>query len=747
MMSAVSLNRRASGWALGLLLLTRLVLGLTYSQIIPPWEAYDEEGHFAYARYIAHYRSLLKPGDPEAEAVWEKFQPPVYYLLVAPFIMGFDLAPTFQVPPHNPYLANGNAGVNFALVSDAPTGLTYQTELALRIARVVSVLVTTLSVFFIYWAARLLWPKETSTAWAMTLVYAFWPQFLFIGSVTTNDALATTWAAVIFYLTVRLALRPLQWQTVLGLGVATGLAMLTKINTLSLLPSAALALVISAAPYLRQNQLWRSPRLWLMLFALGLSLIAALLGLSSNKFVTEQVFRAETVQRFLDNLTLPNTLEFIGDGLKYAFRTFWASFGWGNLEGPVWLYNVWAISAALAGLGGVVGLRRIDRRTLWLNLIILAFPVCILSLTLALALSYQNLLLLPGRYLLIGLPAVSYLLVAGWRNLLPQTARHWAWKLIGVGLIGIGWALPLTSIHPAYAKPRPLTGEIDHPLAFIYADQIELLGYMQSAPIAPGETVRLRLCWQARTALTKNYSVQLNVVGPDQQGYGNLITYPGRGNYATSFWTPNQPFCDNYDVPVGSDIPAPAQAWVRVNLIDDALGHALPVQNAERTAPPNYDVQVPFKVKPPTNAPKLANPVTYQFGSSLKLIGYEVSPLTGSPPGARVRLQWQALDDLHTDYHVFVHLRDTPATAYVQADHAPRNGSYPTYLWEKGEIITDEYEFIFPSAEPPPLALYIGLTQMDTNTRVSVLDVNNQTVPNGEVILVEGLTFKFSSEP
>src|SRR3970040_1265063 len=71
---------------LWLTLAVRLAVGLTYALLVPPWEADNEDGHFAYARYLAVHRTLLRPGDPEVELIWEKFQPPLYYALVAPAI-------------------------------------------------------------------------------------------------------------------------------------------------------------------------------------------------------------------------------------------------------------------------------------------------------------------------------------------------------------------------------------------------------------------------------------------------------------------------------------------------------------------------------------------------------------------------------------------------------------------------------------------------------------------------------------
>src|SRR3990172_5434645 len=100
---------RGAAWLpLGLVLLTRLALGLAFSQLVPAWEAYDEDGHCAYARYLAVHRRLTLPADdPEASDIWEKFQPPLYYILTAPALAGFDLGEKFDGPELNPFFVAG----------------------------------------------------------------------------------------------------------------------------------------------------------------------------------------------------------------------------------------------------------------------------------------------------------------------------------------------------------------------------------------------------------------------------------------------------------------------------------------------------------------------------------------------------------------------------------------------------------------------------------------------------------------
>ena len=106
----------------------------------------------------------------------------------------------------------------------------------------------------------------------------------------------------------------------------------------------------------------------------------------------------------------------------------------------------------------------------------------------------------------------------------------------------VAWFIPMQTLAPAYAQPRPLVGSVPVPIGARFGTPeggaIEFLGYAWPAPAAPGGAARLTLCWETPRPLTTDYPVFLDIVGPDGQGYGRVATYPGRGSYPTTLWTP-----------------------------------------------------------------------------------------------------------------------------------------------------------------------------------------------------------------
>ncbi|MEE8390490.1 MAG: hypothetical protein V3S14_06795 [Anaerolineae bacterium] len=73
------------------IVVTFCILGVIYSIVIPLFEAPDEIWHFSFVQVLATQRAL--PVQPtEGKNVWlrEAGQPPLYYLIAAPFVAPLD---------------------------------------------------------------------------------------------------------------------------------------------------------------------------------------------------------------------------------------------------------------------------------------------------------------------------------------------------------------------------------------------------------------------------------------------------------------------------------------------------------------------------------------------------------------------------------------------------------------------------------------------------------------------------------
>lgn len=109
------------------------------------------------------------------------------------------------------------------------------------------------------------------------------------------------------------------------------------------------------------------------------------------------------------------------------------------------------------------------------------------------------------------------------------------------------------------------------------------------------------------------------------------------------------------------------------------------------------------------------NPVLYNFGDQLALVGYEIEPrrlISGET--VELSLVWQSLDEMEIDYTIFTHLRDLEDPSnriFAQHDAAPSGG---TASWTKGQESTERYQLVLAEDTPPSvLEVEVGVYYQD----------------------------------
>ncbi len=261
---------------LALLLLTYLVLGVCYSLDTPIFEASDEIWHYGVVRELVLNRRLPVQ-QPGVETPWaqEGHQPPLYYVLAALLTGWLD---TSDYPLHsvrNPFPNIGVPGAtdNLNLVAHPPGQGPWQggTVLAVYLIRWLSLLLEAGTVLGAYRLALSLAPSQPDLALLTAALVAFNPMVLFINAAINNDNLVmflTAWVLVLLMAELKPNRADGRWLRTLGLGLLIGLAALTKVSGLVLLPVAVLALSLSTSP---RGQ----PRVWF----LRLLALTAMVGL------------------------------------------------------------------------------------------------------------------------------------------------------------------------------------------------------------------------------------------------------------------------------------------------------------------------------------------------------------------------------------------------------------------------------------------------------------------------------------
>ncbi|MCE7949363.1 MAG: hypothetical protein DYG88_18240 [Chloroflexi bacterium CFX4] len=539
------------------LLLCRAAVGFAVALATPPWEAYDEPFHFAYAAQLAQQGTRPDSTNPM------HIHPPAYYTLLAAFMVLSGSAQTPIAPPdHNLYFYEGNGGINFAL--PARTAEQHRTVHDLIAARLFTALFALIAVSLTFRAACAAGLPTALTLSAAAL-FAFYPQYLFSSSTLNNDAAAVLIGALIVWLLVE-SVRRRAARFALAALVLSIIGNAFKLNVLPLAAAACFGLALCLS--------WQ--RLMHMLIIGGGVLVLGLLLLSNMGILlpfAAEVHGQAAPLAVWQALTGELGGALLSDALRYGVESAFGIFGWGTLRLPLWVNALlW-----LCVLSALIGLGRLWRqRLVWL---LLSACAVLCAAGLALSLLYYNGQLLNSRYLLPSLAAWMLLLAFGW-NALGKVGRR-----LGVGaaltLICLGVWLPYGWLSPSYAPPLRFAAAPTSE-GILLTPTIRLRAYETlSAAVRGGETVALALTWQAEGVIHENYTLRLAFIGADGGGYGWLHTFHGAGLYPTAAWQAGTAFREVYALPVRRDVPAPSVGYVQVTLVEagvSVLLEGLPIQ-------------------------------------------------------------------------------------------------------------------------------------------------------------------------
>jgi len=243
-----------------------------------------------------------------------------------------------------------------------------------------------------------------------------------------------------------------------------------------------------------------------------------------------------------------------------------------------------------------------------------------------------------------------------------------------------GTLLPLVSA-PDVAQSEAACPGIPRETSTAHGD-LRLVG-ATSLPesLRPGESVLLRLCWQATGDALPEGDVTLTLTGP-----ATHILYNGApaSGYTFAQWRPGDVVEDRYtlrlprETAAGQYVLALSVGETRVATLETVEVQAV----ARNFTPP--EMQYVYEA---------------DFGARIRLLGYDVGALQPGRP-LDVTLYWQSLAELDEDYLVFVHVLDESGAIVTQVDEGPQQGRYPTSLWIAGEIVTGRHTLAMPADLP-----------------------------------------------
>src|SRR5262249_4533272 len=127
------------------------------------------------------------------------------------------------------------------------------------------------------------------------------------------------------------------------------------------------------------------------------------------------------------------------------------------------------------------------------------------------------------------------------------------------------------------------------------------------------------------------------------------------------------------------------------------------------------------------------------FGDGIQLLGSDVAPERARPGDKmKVTLYWAARGRPSASYTVFVHLLDELERVVVAGDAPPVSGTYPTSLWDDGDVISDSHQLtIDASTRPGSYQIEVGLYLPQDGRRLPIIGQNDSAV--GDRLLLPGV--------
>ncbi|MEK7809315.1 MAG: glycosyltransferase family 39 protein [Chloroflexota bacterium] len=732
------------------LLIVYLTVAAAYAVATPPFEASDEVFHYPFVRNIALGRGLPVQR-LDVKQPWEQvaFHPPAYYYIAAALTFWIDTSDFDSLRAPNPFARIGIPGtpqnVNYtksaAQFVVEPVRLRGST-LAIYLLRVVSVLMSLGTITFTYLMTRLLFSSKVLALLAASLL-AFNPEFVFISASVNNDNL--TWLICVF--TLFIALHQVRgrsqfvdreigsrgWDAPM-LGLLLGVAALTKVSALVLLP------VVGAAMFV---QAWRT-RQWKKFFVDGTIIVVIAVALSAwwyvrNIMLYNDLLALDLHAKTTATRTVPFTLAVFLEEFPSFWFSFWGLFGSFNILMPQWVYTFFTALTFVGIGGGVVALVKGDRvnviasvlreaisffgrllrrekhapRNDVLELIAHAMLVTFIIGT-AIGLVRWNLLSysMQGRLMFTTLPIISMYLAAGLLAWSPAKHR----KIVASVIIGaIGFIALFTAsntVAAAYLPPAPITeSQLPSdlkPIRARLASGAELVGYKVESPqrVTSNDSIIVTLYWRSLVPMSADYNLFLHLLGQKQTLVGNVDTWTGGGLRPTSLWRVGEIYKDRYVITLDPKSKTPSKLLLDVAMWEKDSSRKLPITDEKGNVLKSVTVDVGLldSAQPLIATPQARADSTLEGG--IAFVGYDLPDnLIASQP-ITLTLYWLASSPIQNDYTVFVHVFDSQGKRVAQADSPPMNGDWLTSMWQTNRIVIDPHTFTLPSGH---YAIRVGM--------------------------------------
>lgn len=772
-------------------LLFYVIFGLSFMVATPILEASDELWHFGMVEYLRENNGALPVHDvSDPEKIYENnrntiyrqegSQPPLYYYTMALLTAPIDISDAESYREPNPHVRAGepDSWGNKNLVLHPVDGVPLTgTPLAIYFMRLLGLAMGAVTIWAVFKSGELIAPHRPVVGLLAAVITAFNPMFLFISASVNNDTMIIMLNSVVILLALQTLREGFDLRRSVLLAILLGLATLTKLSALVLVPIIAIAALWVA----------RRDKDWTGLLVLGGAMFIAWASMSGwwywrNIQLYGELFGTQTMAAVAGIRTDPFTIGSLLAEFEGFRQGYWGVFGAFNIVTNPLMYAL-ADFVVFIGIFGVMFLvaqlvsiqdfsfaRRELSLVLFLLSIVLVGIVAYINWT---SMTYAS----QGRLLFPYFAAISPLLAVGLVEILwwilflltppdrsyvragdavPEPILRESLRYPIIFVTAFFMLFSLFSIFPNYRAPRPLD-ELPEDVEQIYAryDNIELIGYeRRNSRYFPGEDVRFTLYWRVIEPTEDDLSLAIALIDPFQEVVSErtVSTYPGAGTLRTSTWEAGKIYADTYEIGLSRNINSRYPFNLAVNWYnEDPANRIVSLNDAEN--PITVELAIGAVVKPNLR-PSLAglelindNMVAFRtFGSLIVMEGYAYNVLEDGL-SFDVEVLWSARNNIETAYTTFMHIYDEDGNLVTQSDYSLQHATntiypnvlLPTNYWRFDENFRLAYEVREPETgfAPGVYSVQVGWYEYDEEAQTFTNLFVPVEVPEDELDAVE----------
>lgn len=709
-------------------------VGLTYLYVTPHFETPDSITHVAMIRWVAENGGNLPVQSKDHGQLYgqQASQPPLYYFLMMPVWSAFDTSDFDDFLYFNDLAISGNptrlGNRNLVFYEQPhPPDLT-GTSLAIYTIRLLTLMMSTITVYAVYQSARVIQPDKVGFAILATALVAFNPQFLFISTSVSNDNMVTMLATLITWQMLVMLRDGFDNRRSVLLALLIALATLAKLNGLVMVLTVALAGVWVA---------WRDRNLR-GLIVLGGSMLGIWLVIASWWYIRNIQLYGEL---FGTGAMIANygrrdatILGLLTDEWTGFRQSYWGLFGWFSIFTNPLHYQLMD-GLTLLSLGGL-GVYVLQSRKKPLALTIFSILGIMVTVGLVMLIWWTSQTTgSQGRLIFPYIVAFSLLMAMGLTAL-----RIPAW-LIALPMLIFALYVPFTYILPAYDQPATVEQLPENAVqADVCWEDICLLGYEIAETgirFNPGDDIPIKLYWRPTAQSPAPLAYFVSMIDMDGNALVTLDTFPGWGTTLPTWWQADTIYRDDIVLQILGEPDGFSTVQLQIGWYRYPEGGNIRPVNADGEEFNAFTIPVGVYVGGDTDQiiKSLFTEEDTVFGDHIRLNAYRFAR------GNQLRLEWEIVQPLQGDWRVFAFVMADPYkdgdefAPILQKDSPPR---VPVGFLKAGEIIRTNHIFDLSENFSGTYPVYIGWYNADSGERLAV------PFPANMMLLEE---FQFDADP